>query len=285
MNEPNDPKELAVSELSDKIVAFSDKQAVLNFEAAAKDVLPIFARHCSDIRLSFESGRIEISASFKPASIPSTQAAAQARIEQPIALPQPKGARQVDRRRLGLIAVASLAAVILGWPLLGNLRKSADTPATPTLSVGKGSIPDWAPGLQETSLGGWIEIQKRFDLPDATVRSAIQILRKNDKYSSGQMLHDLAQYPTEVRRAFSLLASQQTGTRFDFGPLENDLKARIVEGARFPDEPPGGHHSPLQRESFNNVVVLAIIELFHRRQDDPSLKDMLAALRKGHTGT
>lgn len=280
-------------------IAFGE-QSIRGLKAATTDLLPIFARHFADVRLVFERDRIEVSASFRPPAelnlrearrrdyhaIQPNQAApppAPVRIEQPTALVQPRGGRAVDRRRLGLIAVASLGAVILGWPLLGNLRKSGNTPATPTRSVGRGSIPDWAPGLQETSLSGWIEIQKRFDLPDATVRSAIQILRKNDKYSSGQMLHDLAQYPTEVRRAFSLLASQQTGTRFDFGPLENDLKARMVEGARFPDEPPGGAYGSLQRESFNNVAVLAIIELFHRRQDDPGVKGMLAALRRGRT--
>lgn len=281
------------------VITFSE-QSLPGLKAAANDLLPIFARHFSDARLVFTRERLEVSASFRPLAelnplearrrdhhvIQPYQAApppAPVRIEQSTALLQPKGARTLDRRRLGLIAVASLGAAILGWPLFGNLRRSGNTPATPTLSVGRGSIPDWAPGLQETSLSGWIEIQKRFDLPDATVRSAIQILRKNDKYSSGQMLHDLAQYPTEVKRAFSLLASQQTGTRFDFGPLENDLKARMVEGARFPDEPPGGHHSPLQREGFNNVAVLAVIELFHRRQDDPGVKGILAALRRGRT--
>ena len=281
------------------MIAFSE-QSILSVKAATTELLPIFARHFADVRLVLMRDRLEVSASFWPSAelnlreprqrdyrtIQPRQGVpppAPMKIEQPAALPQPKRARVVDGRRLGLIAVASLAAVILGWPLLGNLRKSGDTPATPTLSVGRGSIPDWAPGLQETSLGGWIEIQKRFDLPDATVRSAIQILRKNDKYSSGQMLRDLAQYPTEVRRAFSLLASQQTGTRFDFGPLENDLKARMVQGARFPDEPPGGTYGSLQRESFNNVAVLAIIELFQRRQDDPSVKGILAALRRSRT--
>jgi hypothetical protein len=279
------------------VIAFSE-QSLPGLKAAADDLLPIFAKHFSDARLVFTRDRLEVSASFRPLAELNPQEAlrrnyraiqaipkalppaAPISIEQSAALVQPKIARVVDRRRLGLIAVASLGVMILGWSLLGNLFKSRATLVTPTLSVGRESIPVWAPGLEETSLGGWIEIQRRFNLPDATVRSAIQILQKNDKYSSAQMLHDLTKYPTEVRRAFSLLASHQTGTQFDFGPLEKDLKARIVQGGRFPDEPPGGNHSPLQRESFNNAAILAIIELLHGLQDDPSVKEILAALRR-----
>lgn len=281
------------------VIAFSE-QSLPGLKAAANDLLPIFAKHFSDARLVFTRDRLEVSASFRPlaelnprdaprrdyraiqATPDARSPAAPMRIEQPAALVQPKMPRVMDRRRLALIAVASLAAMIIGGNLLGSFYKSRSAlPASKVPVERQSIIPEWAIGLNESSLDGWIAIQKRFDLPDATVRSAIQILRKNDKYSSGQMLHDLAQYPTEVRRAFSLLASQQTGTRFDFGPLENELKARVVAGARFPDEPPGGAYGSLQRESFNNIAVLAIIELFHRRQDDPSVKEILAALRRG----
>ena len=143
------------------------------------------------------------------------------------------------------------------------------------------SIPAWAAGIDQTSLDGWIAVQKKFGLPDATVRSAVQILRTNEKYPPGHSLHDLTSYPAQVERTFSLLAGVETEAPFDFGPLENDLKGRMVEGARFPDESPGGHYSPLEREAFNNVVVLAAIELFQRRQNDPGVKEILAALRRG----
>lgn len=281
------------------VITFSE-QSILGVKAAAKELLPVFARHFTDVHMVFTRDRLEISAPFRPPAelnppeaqrrdyhtIRASQAAhtpAHMRIEQPADLVQPKGARVMDGRRRGLIAVASLAVVILAWSLRGVLHKSDGTPSRTQVHVEGRSIPAWAPGLDETSMDDWIAFQKKFDLPDATVRSVIQILRTNDKYSPGQSLYDLARYPAQVRRAFSLLAGSQTGTPFDFGPLENDLKGRMVQGVRFPDEPPGGSYSSLERESFNNVVVLATIELFHRRQDDPRVKEILAALRRGRT--
>ncbi|HUX23813.1 MAG TPA: hypothetical protein VMV87_04275, partial [Burkholderiales bacterium] len=83
-----------------------------------------------------------------------------------------------------------------------------------------------------------------------------------------------------VTRAFSLLAGTQNGPSFQFNPLENDLKGRVVQGARFPDEAPGGAYSPLERESFNNVVVLAVIELLRRQENDPDVKKILAAIER-----
>lgn len=281
------------------VITFSE-QSILGIKAAAKELLPVFAGHFTDVHMVFTRDRLEISAPFRQPvelnppearrrdyhTIQASQAVqppAPVTIEQPVGLVQPKAARVMDgRRRIALIGVASLAAVILGWTLLGALHKSDGTPAAPKVPVQGRSIPAWAPGLDETSMDGWIELQKKFDLPDATVRSAIQILRTNDRYPPGQSLHDLAKYPAEAKRAFSMLAGAQTGTPFDFGPLENDLKGRMVEGVRFPDEAPGGRYSSLERESFNNVVVLAAIELFHRRQDDPRVKEILAALRRVH---
>ena len=279
------------------VITFSE-HSILGIKAAAKELLPVFARHFTDVHMTFTRDRLEISAPFRPPaelnpseaqrrdyrSIQASHAAhppAPVRIEQPAALVQPENTRAMGGRRRGLIAISSLAAVILGWTLLGLSHKSGGTPSAPKVPVEGRSIPAWAAGIDQTSLDGWIEVQKKFDLSDATVRSAIQILQTNDKYPPGQSLHDLARYPAEVKRAFSLLAGAQTGTRFDFGPLENDLKGLMVEGARFPDEAPGGRYSSLERESFNNVVVLATIELFHRRQDDPSVKEILAALRRG----
>ncbi|MHB1619435.1 MAG: hypothetical protein ACYCTY_05530 [Sulfuricella sp.] len=275
------------------LVTFSE-QSILGVKAAAKELLPVLARHFTDVHMVFTRDRLEISASFRPLAelnplearrrdYRAIQASQPPAPEQPAALVQPESAWVMDGRRRGLIAVASLAAMILGGTLLGISHKSGDTPAAPKVPVAGRSIPAWAAGIDPTSLDGWIEIQKKFDLPDATVRSAIQILRTNDKYSLGQSLHDLARYPAQVKRAFSLLAGAQTGTPFDFGPLENDLKGRMVEGVRFPDEAPGGRYSSLEHESFNNVVVLATIELFHRRQNDPSVKEILAVLRRGRT--
>ena len=279
------------------VITFSE-QSILGVKAAAKELLPVFAGHFTDVHMVFTRDRLEISAPFRlPAELnppaarrrdhhaiqasPAAPPPAPTRVEQPAALVQPKRAWVMDGRRRGLIAASSLAAVVLGGTFLGLSHKSGGTPAAPKVPVEGRSIPAWAAGIDQTSLDGWIEVQKKFDLPDATVRSAIQILRTNDKYPPAQSLHDLARYPAQVKRAFSLLAGAQTGTPFNFDPLMNDLKGRMVEGARFPDEPAGGRYSSLERESFNNVVVLATIELLHRRQDDPSVKEILAALRRG----
>lgn len=278
------------------LITFSE-HSILGVKEAAKELLPVFAKHFTDVHMIFTRDRLEISAPFRHPdasnlpearprdyrTIEASQAAnppAPVRIEQPAALVQPKSTSVMHGRRRGLIAVVSLAAVVLGWSLLGVSHKSGGIPVAPKVSVEGRSIPAWAAGIDQTSLDGWIEVQKKFDLPDATVRSAIQILRTNDKYGPGQDLHDLARYPTEVKRAFSLLAGAQTGTPFNFDPLMDDLKGRSVSGLRFPDEPPGGSYSLLERERFNNVAVLAAIELFHRRQDDPSVKAILAALQR-----
>jgi len=173
--------------------------------------------------------------------------------------------------------------VILGWTLLGVLHKADDTPAAPKAPMEGRSIPGWAPGLDETSLDGWIEVQTRFRLPGDTLRSAIQILRADDKYPSAHQLHDLSRHPVQVARAFSLLAGLQPSAPPDLGALQKDLEGRLVGGVRFPDEPPGGRYSPMNREMYNNTVVLAIIDLLHRRQGDPGMKEILAALRRGRT--
>lgn len=280
------------------LITFSE-QSVFGVKAAAKELLPVFARHFTDIHIVFTRDRLEISAPFRsPAeltplatrqgdyrTIQASQVAHPAApigIEQPAALVPPKSTGVMGGRRRGLIAVVALAAITVAGAFMGVSHKPEDR-ATPKVPAEGLTIPGWASGLDQTSLNDWIEVQKKFDLPDALVHSTIQILRADNKYTPGQLLYDLTRYPAQVKRAFSLLASQQAGTPFDFGPLEKELKGRIVAGVRFPDEPPGGVYSSLQRESFNNVVVLATIELLHRRQGDSSVKEILAALQRGRT--
>jgi hypothetical protein len=55
-----------------------------------------------------------------------------------------------------------------------------------------------------------------------------------------------------------------------------------MAGARFPDEPPGGRYSSLQRELYYNLVVLGVVDLLYRRQDEPSVQGILAALSQGN---
>lgn len=180
----------------------------------------------------------------------------------------------MDGHWRGAAVVASLAAVILGI----NLYRPSEVRANANLPVAGQNIPIWATGIDKTSLGGWIRIQKKFSLRDSTIQSAIQLLRTNKKYLPGHIMYDLTKYPAEVERAFSLLASQRAAMPFGFGPLEEDLKGRVVAGARFPDEAPGGIYSSLQIESFNNIVVLSTIKRLHSHQDDPATKQIIAAL-------
>jgi PilZ domain len=277
------------------LITFSE-HSVLGVKAAANELLPVFAKHFTDVHMVFTRDRLEISAPFRvPAesnpqearrqdyrAAPANQVlqpAAPVTIEQPVAVVQPHNNPATDRRRRVLIGVATVVAMILGGSLLGVFHRPEPTRVAPDVSTEGMSIPAWAIGLDQTKLDGWIKIQQKFGMTNAEIRSAIRVLQTNDKYSAGQDLYDLTRYPAQVMRAFSLLASvKKEGASYNFGPLKNDLAGRVIQGARFPDEPPGGNYSTLQRESFNNVVVLAVIELLQRRQNDPGVKAILAKL-------
>ena len=113
--------------------------------------------------------------------------------------------------------------------------------------------------------------------------STLRLLRAKDKYAAGQSLHDLARYPVQVGRAFALVVAAQNGTPADFNRLIDDLQARVVQGVRFPDEQPGGPYSSLQRELFNNIVILAVIDVLRRHQIEPQVQEILAALKRSKT--
>ena len=80
--------------------------------------------------------------------------------------------------------------------------------------------------------------------------------------------------------ALAILAISAPGPSRDLGPLTKELGMKLVSGARFPDEPPGDHHTLMSQEMVNNTTVHAILDLLHRRQDDPAVKEILAALRR-----
>lgn len=272
-----------------------DEKSILHVKTAARELLPVFAKHFTDVHMVFMRDRLELSAPFRsptelnPSEPPRqgypairanqmVEPLAPVTIEQPVALAQPKSERAMHARSRVVIGVASLAAVIFGASFLGVFLNPIDARPVINLPVAGQSIPEWAAGIDQTSLDGWIGIQKEFNLPNVTVRSAIQILRTNDKYGPGQTLYDLTRYPAQVKRAFRLLAGVKKRGSFNFGTLHKDLAGRIVEGVRFPDEAPGGNYSLLQRESFNNVVVITTVELLQRYQNDPGAKNILAAL-------
>jgi hypothetical protein len=95
-------------------------------------------------------------------------------------------------------------------------------------------------------------------------------------------LYDLSKYPLQAARALALVSRWQgtNGETADLGKLKNNLESRLIAGARFPDEAPGGRYSSLQRELYNNVVVLGIVDMFYRQQDDPVVRQVLASLAR-----
>ena len=252
--------------------------------AATKDLVPVFAKHFTDVRLICTRDRLEISASFRPPlqaepaevqvqNQPSIQPIQTApdRVEQPApaevvqpSVAEPAKSAITNGRKRGRIAIASLLVVVLGGSLLGISQKPDSDPDATGSIVARQNTPGWGVSLDDVLLDGWIEVKTSFDLPVSTVRSAIHIMQANDKYPSAHDLHDLAKYPAQAGRAFSLLAGSQTatGATSNIRDLKNDLESRLMAGARFPDEAPGGRYSSLQRELYNNVVVLGVVSIF-----------------------
>jgi hypothetical protein len=62
--------------------------------------------------------------------------------------------------------------------------------------------------------------------------------------------------------------------------LVKDLEMRLVSASRFPDEPAGERHLGGSRALEENTVVLAVLDLFRRREDEVAVKDLLAAIRQ-----
>ncbi len=146
------------------------------------------------------------------------------------------------------------------------------------------NIPAWGGDLDESSVDGWVEVKTRFGLSDAEASSAIRILKINDRYPPGHSLSDLTAYPPQMGRAFALLAGATAKAPSALGALREDLQARLASGARFPDESPGYRYfSNLDPRLFHNAVVLAAIELIHRRQQDPDVRALLVTLKGSGT--
>ncbi len=272
--------------------------SIPEIRAAAESLLPILARYFRDVRLSLTRDRLEISAPFRSlAELNEMKAREEDRramhaVDAKSPLPLPKAtqgdttAAQLSgvRQRVGgrpvLVAAAGLLAVVAVWKVVGLLplgERVSTARQVPTLQR---LIPAWAAELDSSSRDGWMEVQARFGLTDARVLSGIRILKADDKYPAGHWLHDLSAYPAQVGRAFALLAGSGTRTLRDLGALTKDLEMRLVSGARFPDESPGDRHSLLSRELSENTVVLAVLDLLRRRQEDPATRDLLVALRR-----
>jgi len=310
-SEPDSDEEtLAVTALTET--------SIPGLATVTKDLVPIFAKHFSDVRLICTRDRLEISASFRP--LPQADPAeaevqnqpaiqpmqtAPYRVEQPApaevvqpataeavrpapekvvqpSVTEPEKSPVTNGRKRGRIAIASLLVAVLGGSLLGISQKPDNDPDGSVSTVARQNTPGWGVSLDDVLLDGWIEVKTSFGLPVSTVRSAIHLMQANDKYPSAHDLHDLAKYPAQAGRAFSLLAGSQsaTGATFNIRSLKDDLESRLMAGARFPDEAPGGRYSSLQRELYNNVIVLGVVDLFYRRQDDPAVKAVLTTIRR-----
>lgn len=275
-----------------------DRNAVSGLHAVAEDLLPIFAKHFVDLRFVLTRDRLEISAPFRaPGELKEPQAprenprpAESARRLPPTLPAHDEAAKQMstsqnDRTKgwlqdRGFIVAAgvTLVGVLAGLNLLGLALEKDDPWAAARSSAAQArSQAAWARELDPASMPGWLELQKKFELSDADVRSSIRILKANDRYSPGHSLHDLTKYPAQVARAFAMLESLPA--KADLGALKSDLGARLANGARFPDEPPGPrYYSNLDPRLLDNTVTLTIIELLQRREQEPVVQNVRAAL-------
>jgi len=286
-------------EAPQEIIAL-DEQSVFGIKAATKDLMPLFAKHFSDVRVVLKRQQLEISASFRPPA-----EARRAEIEQPKTHPHdalttvpasvhvapqrdatgPRKAPFSINRRHAMFAISGVTIATVVATYLGIRPGRQDDKGIPgDTGNSLSNVPGWAPDVNEAFVNDWMKAKSAFDLPDATMRSVIQLLQHNDIYPPAHDLYDLSKYPVQAARAFSLMATRQAadGVPLDLGKLKNDLEWRLIAGARFPDEAPGGRYSSLQRELYNNVVVLGVVDLFHRRQEDDVVKEFRSRLARAN---
>ena len=179
-----------------------------------------------------------------------------------------------------ILVGTGLVAAVIGWMALTNWIKADRSSGVARVPWLQQPSPGWAAEVDANTREGWIKIQSRFDLEDATILSAIRMLQTNDKYPPSHWLHDLTTYPTQVERSFAILAGSGKGVPGSLGTLVKDLEMRLVSGSTYPDEAAGGRHLGGSRELEDNTLVLAVLDLLHRRQDDRAVKDLLAAIRQ-----
>lgn len=296
----SDPPNLTGGQQAATATTIVSDHAIPEITAAAESLIPILARYFKDVRLSLTRDRLEISAPFRSLAELSevkvredNRRAAQSHLvnaKSPLLLPeatrgdtttaQPSWVRQWVRGRPALVAAAVLLAGAGVWNAVGVLPQGEQVSTGRQVPTLQRPIPAWAAELDSSSRDGWMQVQTRFGLTDARVLSAIRITRANDRYPGSHWLHDLSVYPAQVGRAFAILAGSKAGSVRDLGALTKDLEMRLVSGARFPDEPPGDRHSLLSRELSENTVVLAVLDLLRRRQEDPAPRDLLVAVRR-----
>lgn len=296
-NSPADAASYSIDEHSDAVSGESllDGHAVIKLGAVAEDLLPVLSRHFADARLVLKRDRLEVSATFRSleelnsleAPRPRQRAVELQGPAHPIsyergprAAPLPSTPGRAQGRSLAL-AASAIVLVLVGWSVL-KLSPTAATggPTARSAPVEERSIPAWARDLDAASLDGWIEVRTRFGLSDAAVGSVIRMVKTNDRYPPGHSFRDLSIYPSQVGRAFAILAAWKADRPFELDALKEELQGRLASGVRFPDEPPGHrYYSQLDARLYHNTVVMAIVELLHRRQQEADVKEIVAALR------
>jgi hypothetical protein len=280
-------------------LTFLDEVAIPALKSATNDLVPIFAKHCSEVRLICTRDRLELVASFRPPAgqtappittppergveIRQEPTASSPNVELPSHMASPATMPAGKWPGREFVAWTGVAAAIVGAFYFAVLRDAGESPQEAEPIVALQISPQWAQDLRlnHEVRDGWVEVKRIHSLSDETVRSMILILRENEKYPSGHDLHDLSKHPSQAGRALSLLAAAQaeSATTFDIAMVKDDLESHLMAGARFPDEPPGGRYSSLQRELYHNLVVLGVVDLFYRRQNEPPVSEVLAAVR------
>jgi hypothetical protein len=280
-------------------LTFLDERAIPALKSATNDLVPIFAKHFSEVRLICTRDRLELAASFRTptgqTAAPVTQppergveirqepaAASPPSVELPSQMASPTTLPAGKWRGREFVVSAGVAAAIVAAFYFAVLRDAGESTQEPESIVSLQVSPPWAHDLRldNEAHDGWVEVKEALNLPDNTLRSLILIMQDNERYPSGHDLHDLSKHPVQVRRALSLLATAQaeSATILAIGMFKDDLEAFLMAGARFPDEPPGGRYSSLQRELYHNLVVLGVVDLLHRRKDTTTVREILAAL-------
>ena len=289
------PAEQQGSELT-----FLDARAIPALKSATNELVPILAKHFSEVRLICTRDRLELVAAFRPAAGKTAAPISQPRergveirqgqtaapppsVELPSHMSAPRTAPKGNRPGREFVVSAGVAAAIVAAFYFAVLRDAGESLQEPGPIVAVQVSPPWAHDLRLDNevRDGWVDVKEALNLPDNTLRSLILLMQDNERYPSGHDLHDLSKHPVQVRRALSLLATAQTesATKLDIGMVKDDLESFLMAGARFPDEPPGGRYSSLQRELYHNLVVLGVVDLFYRRQNEPPVSEVLAAVR------
>lgn len=189
-------------------------------------------------------------------------------------------ARRRIRGGRTILVGAGLVAAVIGWMALTTWIKADRSSGVAKAPLQQQLPPGWAMEMDANAREGWMKIQSRYGLHDATILSAIRILKGDDKYPHAHWLRDLTAYPAQVERAFAIPAGSGKGVPRNLGSLVKDLEMRLVSGSTFPDEPVGERHLGGSRALEDNTVVLAVLDLLRRREDEVAVKDLLAAIRQ-----